>query len=206
MRISQPLLVPPPALGDTTQMVDQSFLSDHFLIAMPGLKDPNFAHSVTYICEHTEEGALGLVINRISNVTLGELLEHMGDERALPAVASRAVMIGGPVQQDRGFVLHTPLGSWESTLSVGDDLGLTTSRDVLLSMAQGAGPDKALITLGYAGWGAGQLEREMAANAWLAGPADPSIIFEVPVEQRWHAAAALLGIEFSLLSAEPGHA
>jgi len=187
-------------------MAEQSFLSDHFLIAMPGLKDPNFAHSVTYICEHTEDGALGLIINRTSNVSLGELLQHLGDQQAPAAVAATPVMIGGPVQQDRGFVLHTPIGKWESSLAVGSHLGLTTSRDVLLAMARGEGPDKVLVTLGYAGWGAGQLEREMAANAWLAGPADPTIIFETPVEQRWHAAAALLGVELSLLATDPGHA
>jgi putative transcriptional regulator len=187
-------------------MVEQSFLSDHFLIAMPGLKDPNFTHSVTYICEHTEAGALGLVINRVSNVTLSELLEHLGGDQGRGELGTLPVMIGGPVQQDRGFVLHTPVGGWDSTLTVGSQLGLTTSKDVLVAMARGEGPDQALVTLGYAGWGAGQLEREMAANAWLAGPADPAIMFLTPVEQRWRAAAALLGVEFSLLAADPGHA
>ncbi len=188
-------------------MVEQTFLSGQFLIAMPSLRDPNFAHSVTYICEHNEDGALGLVINRPTTVTLGELLEHMGQsEIAIPEVRSIPIQFGGPVQTDRGFVLHSPCGSWEATLSITQDIALSTSRDILLAMARGVGPDRAMIALGYAGWGAGQLEQEMAANAWLSGPADIDILFDLPMDRRWEAAAASLGIELGLLSGDVGHA
>ncbi len=173
---------------------------------MPGLKDPNFSRSVTYVCEHNEEGALGLVINRATTVTLGELLEHMSQEPALPAVRGTPVLLGGPVQRDRGFVLHSPPGEWDASLRIGDDIAMSTSRDILLAMGRGEGPDRALIVLGYAGWGAGQLEQEMAANAWLSGPSHHQIIFQTPLEERWEAAAAALGVELSLLSTEAGHA
>jgi len=186
--------------------MENLFLNNHFLIAMPGLKDPNFVQSVTYICEHNADGALGLVINRPTTVTLGELLEHLSQEPAIPETGSVPVLLGGPVQRDRGFVLHSPVGDWEATLPIRDDLGMSTSRDILLAMGRGEGPEKAIITLGYAGWGAGQLEQEMAANAWLSGPADPQIIFDTPLDQRWEAAAAALGVELSLLSGDVGHA
>jgi putative transcriptional regulator len=187
-------------------MIETTFLSGQFLIAMPALKDPNFAHSVTYICEHNDEGALGLVINQASTVTFGELLEHMSQDPPIVDASRIPILFGGPVQRDRGFVLHQPIGSWDATLAVRTDLGLSTSRDILLALAQGKGPDQALIALGYAGWGAGQLEEEMAANAWLTGPADPTIIFETPLEKRWEAAAACLGVELSTLSGDVGHA
>ncbi len=187
-------------------MIETTFLNGQFLIAMPGLKDPNFAHSVTYICEHNDEGALGLVINQASKVTFGELLEHMSQDPPIPDARQIPVLFGGPVQRDRGFVLHKPIGSWDATLAVRSDLGLSTSRDILLALAKGEGPKQALIALGYAGWGAGQLEEEMAANAWLSGPADPAVIFETPLEKRWQAAAARLGVELSTLSGDVGHA
>ena len=188
-------------------MVEQSFLSGQFLIAMPSLRDPNFAQSVTYICEHNQDGALGLVINRPTSVTLGELLEHMGQsEVAIPTVRSTPILFGGPVQTDRGFVLHSPCGGWEASLPVTEEVALSTSRDILLAMARGEGPTKAMIALGYAGWGAGQLEREMVDNAWLSGPADMNIVFDVPMQMRWEAAAASLGVELTMLSGDVGHA
>jgi putative transcriptional regulator len=182
------------------------YLSNQFLIAMPGLEDPNFFHSVTYICEHNEEGALGLVINRPLQMQLGEILQHIKLEDAEPEARQIPVHLGGPVQQDRGFVLHEPLGDWDATLKVTDRIGITSSIDILEAIARNRGPERSLIALGYAGWGAGQLEREMAENAWLSGPADPEILFNTPDAERWKAAAASLGIDLDLLSGEAGHA
>ena len=187
-------------------MFKTASLSNHFLIAMPALEDPNFHHTTTYICEHDEEGALGIVINRPSNMQLGEILQHMDIEAGSEEIASQTVYMGGPVQTDRGFVLHEPDGDWEATLRVTDNIYVTSSSDILAAIAAGKGPDKSLIALGYAGWGAGQLEQEIAADAWLSGPASPEILFETPCEQRWLAAAALLGVDLNLLSGEMGHA
>lgn len=181
-------------------------LSNHFLIAMPSLQDPNFHHTTTYICEHDEEGALGIVINRPLNMKLGEILQHMNIKTSSDKVFSQPVYMGGPVQSDRGFVLHEPAGDWEATLRVTDSIGVTSSSDILAAIAAGQGPDRALVTLGYAGWGAGQLEQEIAANAWLSGPASADIVFDTPCEQRWLAAAALIGVDLNLLSGETGHA
>jgi len=181
-------------------------LSNHFLIAMPTLEDPNFHHTATYICEHDEDGALGLVINRPLNMCLGDILRHMDIEASSEEISSQPVFMGGPVQNDRGFVLHEPSGNWEATLRVTNDIGVTSSSDILAAIAAGKGPRRTLITLGYAGWGAGQLEQEIAANAWLSGPASPDIVFDTPYEQRWFAAAALIGVDLNLLSGDMGHA
>ena len=181
-------------------------LSNHFLIAMPGLDDPNFHHTTTYICEHDENGALGVVINRPLNMQLGEILQHMDIGACSEEISSQQVYMGGPVQNDRGFVLHEPSGDWEATLKVTDSIGITSSRDILQAIAEGKGPKNAIVTLGYAGWGAGQLEQELAANTWLSGPASSKIVFETPSEDRWTAAAALLGIDLNLLSSDAGHA
>lgn len=187
-------------------MLKQISLKDHFLIAMPSLADPNFFQTVTYICEHNSEGAMGIVINRPLDIRLGDILEHM-DIDARDAHAERLpIFLGGPVQTDRGFVLHWPVGDWQGTLTVTDRIGLTASRDILAAIAQGMGPERSLIVLGYAGWGPGQLEQEMAANAWLSGPADMDILFELPPEKRWAAAAKLLGIDIHRMSGEVGHA
>ena len=193
-------------LPDTTDMDTNNSLSNHFLIAMPTLDDPNFHHTTTYICEHNEEGALGVVINRPLEIQLGEILRHMDITTDIEAIQNQTVYMGGPVQSDRGFVLHEPVGNWEATLKVTDTIGITSSRDILADIAGGEGPDHAIITLGYAGWGAGQLEQELAANTWLSGPASSKIVFETPSEQRWLAAAALLGIDLNLISSDPGHA
>jgi putative transcriptional regulator len=187
-------------------MPDRSFLTGQFLIAMPAMGDPNFEHTVTFVCEHNEEGALGLVINRPTEMTIGEILEQMQLEAADEALAAHPVLQGGPVQIDRGFVIHDSEASFASTLRVSDEIRVTTSRDILESMAKGTGPQRAQVALGYAGWGAGQLDDEMAANAWLTVPARPDIIFEMPYERRWESAARLLGIDIRAIGPEAGHA
>ncbi len=186
-------------------MADAEYLNHHFLIAMPNLADPNFFHTVTYICEHDADGAMGIVINRPLDLCLSDILTHMAIEPT-SETAGLPIYQGGPVQPERGFVLHDPLGDWEATLDVGAGIGLTASQDVLAAIAAGQGPEKFLIALGYAGWGAGQLEREMAENAWLSGPASAKVLFETPIDQRWAAAAALLGVDLNLLSGDAGHA
>ena len=179
-------------------------LANHFLIAMPSLNDPNFSRSVTWLCEHNADGAMGIVINRPSDVSVGELYGHLSLPISTRDIES-PVLIGGPVQTDRGFVIHRPGSVWLSTWPVSDAASLTTSKDVLQAMAQGMGPDDAYIALGYAGWGAGQLEQELLDNAWLTVEADARIIFDVPLEQRWNEAAKLIGIDISLLSGAAGH-
>lgn len=183
-------------------------LTHHFLIAMPAMTDPYFAKSLTYVCEHNEQGALGVVINRPIDLTLQALLEQIELEVAPQCheLARAPVHFGGPVQMDRGFVLHRPLGSWQSTLAVRDEIGLTSSKDILDAVARGECSDKLLVTLGYSGWAAGQLEHEIAQNAWLTVPAQPSIIFDVPAEARLAAAMEILGIDFASLAEDAGHA
>jgi len=187
-------------------MEQMDSLANHFLIAMPALHDPNFHHSVTYICEHNEQGAMGIVVNRPMEIHLEEVLEHMGMAADSPGVGEQQVYFGGPVQHERGFVLHRPLGAWDSMMPITGDIALTASRDVLEAIAHGKGPMDAVIALGYAGWAAGQLEHEIADNAWLSGPASEAILFDVPSEQRWKAAAALLGVDLDSLSDDVGHA
>ena len=187
-------------------MSGTSYFTNQFLIAMPSLADPNFFQSVTFICEHNADGALGIVINQPTDIRLGEMLEHLEIATSRDDVAEMTVYNGGPVEMERGFVLHQPVGEWEGSLPITDDLALTTSSDILRAMADGHGPDRALVALGYAGWGAGQLEQEMADNAWLTSPANPDIIFATPADQRWRAAAEQLGIDLDLLSGGAGHA
>ncbi len=184
----------------------QDFLINQFLVAMPSLTDPNFQQSVVYICEHNAQSALGIVINRFTNIVLHDIFKQLCIQADDPLVGQQPVFQGGPVQMERGFVIHEPPGNWESTLILGNHLGVTSSRDVLASMARGRGPQHSLVALGYAGWGAGQLETELANNSWLNTPADRSIIFETPVEQRWQAAAQLIGVDLALLSGDSGHA
>ncbi|HEX6944606.1 MAG TPA: YqgE/AlgH family protein [Casimicrobiaceae bacterium] len=181
-------------------------LTHHFLIAMPSMADPNFAHTLTYVCEHNPDGALGLVVNRPIDMTLSALFEQIEVPLADNRLREAPVMFGGPVQVDRGFVLHRPLGNWQSTLAISDELGLTTSKDILEAVGRGEGPESMLVSLGYAGWSAGQLEQELAANAWLTVEADPEVLFGVPAEDRLPAAMRLLGIDFSQLSNGAGHA
>ena len=182
------------------------YLTNQFLIAMPAMDDPNFAQTVTLVCEHSERGALGIVINRTLPMTLGEVFEQLGLDSQRSRVNEQPVLRGGPVQTERGFVLHTPAGTWESSLPFSERMHLTTSRDILDALAAGEGPVSAVIALGYAGWDAGQLEEEMARNAWLTVDADERVLFETPVEQRWQAAAQLLGVDLRSLSSDAGHA
>ncbi len=187
-------------------MSTQDYLTNQFLIAMPELADPNFAQTVTYMCEHNDDGAMGLVINHQVDMSLKDVLEHLELHVDDSKAAELPVYIGGPVQPDRGFVLHEPLGNWEATLQVTDRIGVTASRDILAAIAEGRGPKRKLIALGYAGWGAGQLEQEIVANAWLNGPADRDIVFDMPPGRRWHSAAASMGVDLNLLSGDAGHA
>ncbi len=183
-----------------------TILTNHFLIAMPGMDDPNFSQTVTLVCEHSDKGALGIVINRPLTMDLGDVFAQLGLDASQSRVTRQHVLHGGPVQTDRGFVLHTAGPTWESTLPVSGRIHLTTSRDILDALAGGRGPDRAVVALGYAGWDAGQLEDEMARNAWLTAPADEELLFTVPVEERWRAAGRLLGIDLLHLSSDAGHA
>jgi putative transcriptional regulator len=187
-------------------MADSPCLTDHFLIAMPALEDPNFHRSVTLVCQHDATGAMGIVINRPADYSLGELLEQMGIATDDPALAQQPIVSGGPVHPDRGFVLHDDPREWSSTLRFGRGLAVTTSRDILASMARGEGPARALVALGYAGWTAGQLESELAQNSWLTVPADQAIVFQTPLGERWHAAARALGVDLARLADYTGHA
>lgn len=187
-------------------MPNTSYLNGQLLIAMPALADPNFAQTVTYICEHNDQGALGLTINRLSDLKLGDIFDQLSLDPGNAELRELDIYNGGPVQQDRGFVLHEGSGKWDSTMMVSSEVGMTTSRDILAAMADNEGPGRYLIALGYAGWAAGQLEQELAANAWLSVAADPRILFDMPWEERYEASARLLGVDLRLLSTETGHA
>lgn len=181
-------------------------LRNHFLIAMPSLNESIFSHTITYICDHSESGAMGLVINQPLDLVMSEIYQQLdcGDVQSYSPMTQ--VLSGGPVQPERGFILHSPEKNWESSLRVSKDIALTASRDIIESIARGEGPAKYLVALGYAGWGAGQLEAEIADNAWLTTPADSSIVFDTPIEQRWSAASKNLGIDLNLISGIAGHA
>lgn len=185
-------------------------LADHFLIAMPAMRDPVFGGTVVYLCEHNANGALGVIINKPTDMTVDILLSRIDLKLEIApdlALLDKApVMYGGPVQADRGFVLHAPVGDFSSTLSVTDEIALTTSKDILEAVAQGSGPQRMLVSLGCAGWSAGQLENEITRNGWLTVRADPGIVFDLPLEQRFLAAIRLLGIDPMMLSGEAGHA
>ncbi len=189
---------------------DTTCLTNQFLIAMPNLADPEFFHTVSYICNHDNEGAMGVTINRPLDVGLGDLLDHLEMPTDDIEIASIPVYAGGPVQTDRGFVLHqaskTTDNEWDASLVVTDTISLTMSQDIIEAIALNEGPEHYLIMLGYAGWSDGQLEQELLANAWLNGIADAQIIFETPAEQKWTLAARHLGVELSLISTDVGHA
>jgi len=187
-------------------MADIPRLTDHFLIAMPALEDPNFHRSVTLVCQHDASGAMGIVINRAADCTLGELLDQLALPTTDEHVARMPIVSGGPVHPDRGFVLHDDPREWGSTLRLGRGLAVTTSREILVAMARGDGPRRALVALGYAGWTAGQLEEELAQNSWLTVPADQAIVFDLPLDARWQAAARSLGVDLSRLADYAGHA
>jgi putative transcriptional regulator len=185
-------------------------LADHFLIAMPSMLDPIFGGTVVYLCEHNADGALGVIINKATDMTMDVLFERIDLTLEIAAnrvsIDNKPVMFGGPVQVERGFVLHAPHGSFSSMMTVTDDVALTTSKDVLEAVAVGNGPSRLLVSLGCSGWSAGQLEEEIVRNGWLTVRADPAIIFDVPIEARFAAAMKLLGIDPMMLAGEAGHA
>lgn len=182
------------------------YLEQQMLLAMPGMVDANFVGSVTLMCQHNEAGAIGITINRLSNFTLGEIFSQLHLECEDEGVRNLPVLEGGPVSPDRGFVVHSPLQGYESSMEVGKEIMVTTSRDVLADIAAGTGPEKYVVALGYAGWGGGQLEGEIMANAWLSVSADTDIIFDLPLPNRFDEALGRLGITAESLYSEAGHA
>ncbi len=187
-------------------MSESGYLTNQLLIAMPSMGDPNFAQTVALVCDHNARGALGLILNKPLPMRMSEIFEQLEIDLKAGPLSERQVLRGGPMQTDRGFVVHRAGGDWDSTLKVSDSLHVTTSRDILAAMARGQGPDDAVVALGYAGWDGGQLEEEIRANAWLSAPVESAIIFELPFESRWHAAARLLGVELSRISPISGNA
>lgn len=182
------------------------YFTNQLLIAMPGLQDPNFKGSVVYVCEHNAQGAMGVVVNHPLAIPASRIFESL-DLSAPETVADKQLLLGGPMHRERGLILHRPGGrQWESTIRIDPDVLITASKDILVDMAAGSGPEEALIVLGYAGWGPGQLEAEVAANAWLTVPADADIIFRTPYEQRAQAALQSIGIDAQQLAVQAGHA
>jgi putative transcriptional regulator len=186
--------------------MQQTNLTNQFLISMPSLKDPNFEKTVTYICVHNEEGAMGIIINKPLEIGLGEIFEQMDIAVNSPEVNNKKIYQGGPVHIDRGFILHQAKEEWDSSIVVSSELCVTTSKDILEAIAEGDGPDKSLVALGYAGWSAGQLEQELMDNAWLNGPANLEVIFNTSSEQCWQSAANHMGVDIDKLSSDIGHA
>jgi putative transcriptional regulator len=187
-------------------MSTDGFLTNQLLVAMPGMDDPAFSQTVTLICEHGERGALGIVLNKPLTMRLSEVLTQMKLPNQSDTLGEQIVLRGGPVHQDRGFVLHRPGGSWESTHKISEAIQVTTSRDVLAAMAQGEGPANAFIALGYAQWESGQLERELKENSWLTLPINEAVLFDLPYEERWLAAWRSLGVDVTSVSPRAGHA
>ena len=188
-------------------MSDDRSLANHLLVAMPSLADPEFAQSVTLVCEHSaERGALGIVINKPLPMTLAEVFEQMDLETSDIRLGARPVLRGGPVNRDRVLVVHRPEGEWDSSHQIAEGIQITTSKDVLAAMARGEGPRDAFVALGYAGWSPGQLEQEMKDNAWITLPVDERILFEMPLEDRWHAVWRQLGVDPVRMSHVAGHA
>ena len=181
-------------------------LAGQFLIAMPSLAEPPFSRGVAFVCQHDEDGAVGLLVNQLSEYRFGDVLAQMKLGCADPELADAPVLIGGPVQQERGFVLHREHGHWESSYRINTDWSVTTSRDILVAMAAGEGPRLALMALGYAGWSAGQLEQELIDNTWLTVEANERVMFHTPLEERWSAAAGLVGVDPLQLPGYAGHA
>lgn len=186
--------------------MDNVNLTDNFLIAMPALEDPYFSNALVYICEHNENGALGIIVNRPLDMNLAGLFEKIDIPLEQAGLARLPVYFGGPVQLDRGFVLHRPVGNWQSTLAINSEIGLTSSRDILAAVGKDGVPAEILVTLGYSGWDAGQFEEELAQNSWLTVPAKSAILFDLPPEERLPAAMQKLGVSFSQLSDVAGHA
>jgi putative transcriptional regulator len=185
---------------------ETGYLTNQLLIAMPAMGDPNFAQTVALICEHSSLGALGLILNKPLPMKMGEVFDQLEIQIAASPLSARPVLRGGPMQTDRGFVVHRAGGARDSTLEVSDTIHVTTSRDILAAMARGEGPAEAVVALGYAGWDGGQLEDEIKANAWLNAPVDAALIFDLPFESRWEAAGRLLGVDLSRISPISGNA
>ncbi|WP_273130777.1 YqgE/AlgH family protein [Vibrio caribbeanicus] len=185
-------------------------LTNHFLVAMPGMKDPYFQRSVIYVCEHNEDGAMGLMINAPIDITIGKMLEKVDVEPSHPQLQKESlekpVLNGGPVSEDRGFILHQPKDDYESSIKMTDNISVTTSKDILGVLGTEAEPSQYLVALGYSGWEAGQLEIELSENSWLTVEADPNVIFDTPINERWQKAVQMLGIDASQLSSDIGHA
>ncbi|HEX8789026.1 MAG TPA: YqgE/AlgH family protein [Telluria sp.] len=213
-KVGKPLTMPGmphdiPSLTPASALAPQLNLANHFLIAMPSMSDPIFGGAVVYICEHNEKGVLGVVINKPTDMTMDVLFDRIDLKVAdslRPGVVDEPIMFGGPVQDDRGFVLHSPGGRYSSSLAVTDDVAFTTSIDVLEAVANGSGPRRMLVSIGYAGWSPGQLEEEIARNGWLTVGADARVLFDLPIEERYNAAIKLLGIDPLMLATEAGHA
>jgi putative transcriptional regulator len=193
-------------MDKANESVLEGYLEQQMLLAMPGMADSNFTGSVTLMCQHNEAGAIGITINRLSTFTLGEIFSQLQLDCGDEIVRNLPVLEGGPVAPDRGFVLHSPLQGYESSMDVSTEIMVTTSRDVLADIAAGSGPDKYIVALGYAGWGGGQLEGEMKANAWLSVSADTDIVFDLPLPSRFDEALGRLGINIERLHSEAGHA
>jgi putative transcriptional regulator len=210
--------------GNSSEILPMNSLENQLLIAMPTLGDPYFNKTVTYICEHNEEGAMGLIINLPVNITLSDLLKQIEpeEEEAAQVIEStdeelagatditnsleQLVLAGGPISKQRGFVLHSSQTGWTSSLALSKELMITTSKDILLALGTEKAPEQFMVTLGYAGWGPGQLEKELQANSWLTTPADIEILFNTPIEQRWKKATEKMGIDLAHLSSDIGHA
>jgi putative transcriptional regulator len=193
-------------MTEVNQNESDGYLERQMLIAMPGMVDSNFIGSVTLLCQHNEAGAIGITINRLSGFTLGEIFSQLHIDCSNDSIRKLQVLEGGPVAPDRGFVLHSPLEGYESSMEVGQEIMVTTSRDVLADIAAGSGPDKYIVALGYSGWGGGQLEDEMLANAWLSVSAATDIVFDMPLPNRFDEALGRLGIKIDRLHSEAGHA
>jgi putative transcriptional regulator len=187
-------------------MSDSLNLTNQLLIAMPAMGDPNFSQTVALICDHSPRGALGLIVNKPLPMRMHEIFQQLEIEISTGPLTEQQVLRGGPMQTDRGFVVHRAGGEWDSTLKVSEALHVTTSRDILAAMARGDGPAEAMVALGYAGWDGGQLESEIRANVWLSAPVDLTLIFDMPFEARWEAAGRLLGVELSRISPMSGNA
>ena len=184
-----------------------NYLDNQFLVSMPQLEDPNFSRTVILVCKHDESGAVGIVINRHTDHSIGEIFEQLDINATSQTFTSNPVLEGGPVYPELGLVVHNGTrGTWESSISIDEDLYLTSSRDILNDMASGKGPESALLSLGYAGWGPGQLESEIQANSWLTTPVDQQILFSPDVENKWQLSAQLIGIDISQISSQFGHA
>ncbi len=186
-------------------MNQATYLNNQFIVAMPGLIDPNFFHTVTFLCQHNDEGALGIVINRPIQMKLGEIFMQMNIPVTSSIASDMPVFAGGPVQQEHGFVLHTKEGKWDVSMPISDTVSLTTSRDIIEAIALDEGPKHYLVALGYSGWSEGQLEQEILANTWLNTPFNKSVLFDTPIDKRWREAAEQIGININQLTTQAGH-